>query len=186
LDIEPHTIELSGCLRCLFSGKATLVGALSRSPAGPARSKTHDMHGTSTRENREALSAPDTKLRAGRSRKVMSHNLDMNAGRESDGCVVPAKCPNKGGSLSPAEGMEGRRPTKENTRQTAASQMQSWGNALAGLQRVREAAKREKQLRFTALLHHVSVSFLVNSFYALKRQAAPGVDGFLARMDGEV
>ena len=45
----------------------------------------------------------------------MSHNLGMNAGRESDGRVVPAKCPNKGGSISPAEGMEGRRPTKENT-----------------------------------------------------------------------
>ena len=55
----------------------------------------------------------------------MSHNLDMHAGRESDGCVVPAKCPNKGGRSTPAEGMEGRRPTKENTRQTAASQMQS-------------------------------------------------------------
>src|SRR5438067_5595220 len=135
------------------------------------------MHGTSTRENREALSAPDTKLRAGRSRKVMSHNLDMNAGRESDGCVVPAKCPNKGGRPTPAEGREGRRPTKENTRQTAASQMQSWGNALAGLQRVREAAKRDKRLRFTALLHHVSVLLLADSFYALKRGAAPGVDG---------
>jgi len=107
----------------------------------------------------------------------MSHKLDMNAGRESHGRVVPAKCPNKGGSLSPAEGMEGSRPTKENTGQTAASQMQSWGNALAGLQRVREAAKREKRLRFTALLHHVSVALLVNSFYALKRGAAPGVDG---------
>ena len=107
----------------------------------------------------------------------MSHNLGMNAGRESDGRVVPAKCPNKGGSLSPAEGMEGRRPTKENTGQRAASQMQSWGNALAGLHRVREAAKREKQLRFTALLHHVSVTLLTNSFYALKRGAAPGVDG---------
>ena len=75
----------------------------------------------------------------------MSQNLDMNAGRESDGCVVPAKCPNKGGSPSPAEGMEGRRPTTENTGQTAASQMQSWGNALAGLNRVRES-----RLRFAA------------------------------------
>ena len=84
---------------------------------------------------------------------MMSHNLGRNAGRESDGRVVPAKCPNKGGSLSPAEGLEGRRPTKENTGQRAASQMQSWGNALAGLHRVPEAAKREKQLRFTALLH---------------------------------
>jgi hypothetical protein len=49
------------------------------------------MHGTSTRENREALPVPDPKLGAGRSRKVMSHNLDMNAGRESDGCVVCAE-----------------------------------------------------------------------------------------------
>ncbi|HEY6271378.1 MAG TPA: hypothetical protein VIX19_05215 [Terriglobales bacterium] len=107
----------------------------------------------------------------------MSHKLDMNAGRESDGWVVPAKCPNKGGSHSPAEGMEGRQPTKENTEQTAACQMQSWMNALAGLNRVREAAKRDKRLRFTALLHHVSAALLANSFYSLKRAAAPGVDG---------
>ena len=46
----------------LFGGKATLVGALSRAPTGPARSKTPDMHGTSTRENREALPVSDTKL----------------------------------------------------------------------------------------------------------------------------
>src|SRR5580700_4603344 len=107
----------------------------------------------------------------------MSHNLDKNVGRESHGRVIPTKCPNKGGSSTPAEGMEERRPTKENTGQTAASQIQSWENALAGLQRVREAAKREKRLRFTALLHHVSVTLLTNSFYALKREAAPGVDG---------
>jgi RNA-directed DNA polymerase len=153
------------------------VGALTRAPIGPARSKTPDMHGTSTRENRETLAVPDPKVGAGRSRKVMSHKLDMNAGRESDGCVVPAKGPNKGGSDSPAEGLEGRRPTKENTGQTAACQMQSWMNALAGLNRVRQAAKRDKRLRFTALLHHVSLTLLANSFYALKRGAAPGVDG---------
>jgi len=80
----------------------------------------------------------------------------MNLGRESDGCVVPAKCPNQGGGPSPAEGMEGKRPTKENTGQTAASQMQSWMNASAGLKRVRGAAKRDKRLRFTALLPNVA------------------------------
>jgi RNA-directed DNA polymerase len=48
---------------------------------------------------------------------------------------------------------------------------------LNGLRRVREAAKRDRRLRFTALLHHVSVALLSNSFYALKREAAPGVDG---------
>ena len=118
-----------------------------------------------------------TRSSVGRLEKVMNHNSNTNVGRESDGRVTPAKCPNKGGSLSPAEGMEGRRPTKENTGQASASQMQSWGNALDGLQRVREAAKRDKRLRFTALLHHVSVALLANSFYSLKREAAPGVDG---------
>jgi RNA-directed DNA polymerase len=108
--------------------------------------------------------------------KVMSHESNMNVGGESDGRVLPAKCPNKDGKPS-AEGAEGRRPTKENTVQTTASQIQSWGNALEGLHRVREAAKRDKRLRFTALLHHVSVALLSNSFYALKREAAPGVDG---------
>ena len=107
----------------------------------------------------------------------MNHNSNMNADRESDGRVVPAKCPNNGGSPSPAEGMEGRRLIAENTGQASASQMQSWGNALDGLQRVREAAKKDKGLRFTALLHHVSVLLLESSFYALKREAAPGVDG---------
>jgi group II intron reverse transcriptase/maturase len=42
---------------------------------------------------------------------------------------------------------------------------------------VRQAAKERKQKRFTALLHHVTVDLLRDSFYALKRNAAPGVDG---------
>ena len=46
-----------------------------------------------------------------------------------------------------------------------------------GLRGVRKAAKERKQERFTALLHHLTVGLLRDSFYALKRQAAPGVDG---------
>ena len=42
---------------------------------------------------------------------------------------------------------------------------------------VREAARKDKKLRFTALLHHVTVDLLRDSFFALKRGAAPGVDG---------
>jgi group II intron reverse transcriptase/maturase len=45
------------------------------------------------------------------------------------------------------------------------------------LQRVREVAKRDKRARFTALLHHITPQRLQESFYALKREAAPGVDG---------
>jgi RNA-directed DNA polymerase len=48
--------------------------------------------------------------------------------------------------------------------------------ASRGLQGVREAAQRDKGLRFTTLLHHVSEKRLLDSFYLLKRQAAPGVD----------
>src|SRR5437762_11328485 len=58
--IEPRNNGKSGCRRCLFGGKATLVGGISRAPTGPARSKTPDMHGTSTRENREARSEEHT------------------------------------------------------------------------------------------------------------------------------
>ena len=46
-----------------------------------------------------------------------------------------------------------------------------------GLHGVRQAAKERKQERFTALLHHLSVGLLRDSFYAFKRQASPGVDG---------
>ena len=46
-----------------------------------------------------------------------------------------------------------------------------------GLQGVRERARNNKQERFTALLHHVTPGLLRDSFQALKRKAAPGVDG---------
>ena len=50
------------------------------------------------------------------------------------------------------------------------------GNRVKGLQGVREAAQRDKGLRFATLLHHVNEKLLLDSFYLLKRQAAPGVD----------
>jgi hypothetical protein len=46
-----------------------------------------------------------------------------------------------------------------------------------GLHGVRERARENKQERLTALLHHVTPELLRDSFYALKRKAAPGVDG---------
>ena len=46
-----------------------------------------------------------------------------------------------------------------------------------GLLGIREAAKRDKTMRFTALLHHVCPELLRASFFELKRQAVPGVDG---------
>ena len=106
----------------------------------------------------------------------MSDESFMHAAGESHDCVVPAKVPNK----SPqglAEGLEGRRSIQENTEQTNPSRTQSREIGSRGLAGVREAAKRDKGLQFTALLHHVTEGLLRDSFYALKRQAAPGVDG---------
>ena len=105
----------------------------------------------------------------------MSRTPDTHVAGESDGRVVPTKCPNNGGDPS-TEGMEGRRPTKESIEQTTALRTQSRTNASSGLLGVREVARQDKRTRFTALLHHVTAALLRDSFYALKRDAAPGVD----------
>src|SRR5208282_4773116 len=106
----------------------------------------------------------------------MSQTSNMHVAGESDGRIVPTKGPNSGGQPS-GEGLEGRRPTRENRGQTAATRTPSRTPALSGLDRVREAARKDKKVRFTALLHHVTVDRLRGSFYELKKQAAPGVDG---------
>jgi len=106
----------------------------------------------------------------------MSHKTNQKNDGESDGCVVPTKCLNEGGEPT-EEGMEGRQPTKENIEQTTSPRTQSRNSESSGLGGVREVAQREKRRRFTALLHHVTVKLLRDSYYALKREAAPGVDG---------
>ena len=106
----------------------------------------------------------------------MSYKTHMHGGRESYSGVVPAKQPNKSGR-SPAEAVEGRTLTKENMDQQNLCRTQSRESGTSELDRVREAARRDKKLRFTALLHHVTVDLLRDSYHSLKKQAAPGVDG---------
>jgi group II intron reverse transcriptase/maturase len=106
----------------------------------------------------------------------MSDKTHMHGDGESDSVIVPAKQPNKSGE-PPAEAVEGRTLTKENMdqpNQYRTQKRKSWSSRLA---RVREAARKDKKIRFTALLHHVTVDVLRDSYYALKRGAAPGVDG---------
>lgn len=67
--------------------------------------------------------------------------------------------------------------TKENTVESNTRPTQSGERVTQGLQGVRERARRNKQERFTALLHHVTPELLRESFFALKRKAAPGADG---------
>jgi group II intron reverse transcriptase/maturase len=76
-----------------------------------------------------------------------------------------------------AEPAEERDPTDGNARETTEARTQRRPASTDGLERIRAAARREKDAKFTALLHHVTPERLMASFVALKPKAAPGVDG---------
>ena len=127
-------------------------------------------------ENRETSGVPWPVQDRGRSEKAQSRTSDVHALEESDRTIVLMNQSNKE-DLSSAEAGEGRVWAKENIVQSNTSPTQSGERVSQGLHGVREAAKARRRERFTALLHHLSVGLLRDSFYALKRQAAPGVDG---------
>lgn len=103
---------------------------------------------------------------AGRLEKDMSSKSSAHVDGESDGRVVPVKGPNNDGQPS-AESLEGRRSTKENIEQPTPPRTQSRSSESCGLPGVRDVARKEKRTRFTALLHHVTVERLRDSFYTL-------------------
>src|SRR6516164_10678210 len=155
----------------------TGIGVTGEPVTDPTQSKTLRMRGNSSHGNREIPSLPDADGATGRPEKATSRTSGMHGEGKSDGCIIPQKPPNKDGLPTSAEGVEGRQPTKGNTLPQAPCRTQSRVDGSSGLQRVREAARRDKRARFTALLHHVTVDLLRDSFYALKQGAAPGVDG---------
>jgi group II intron reverse transcriptase/maturase len=109
----------------------------------------------------------------------------MNEHGKSDRPAVPAKSPNNAGQPVTEE-MEGRGLAKGNLRQQTASRTPSRTDARSALARVRQAARRDRKLRFTALLHHVyHLDALRAAYLSLKREAAPGVDGETWRHYGE-
>ena len=80
------------------------------------------------------------------------------------------------GRGGPQEIVEGRPLTKENAEEPNPHRTPSRESGPSGLDRVREAAKGDPKMRFTALLHHVNIDRLGSSYFNLKRQAAAGVD----------
>ena len=95
---------------------------------------------------------------------------------ESDSGILPMNHSNKDGKPL-AESEEGRPLIKENACQPNTYPTQSEKGVSQGLAGVRKAARENKERKFTALLHHLTVDLLRESFYSLKRKAAPGVDG---------
>src|SRR5258708_2336367 len=126
-------------------------------------------------ENREISSAPWSDDQ-GRAAKATNRTADMYVLEKSDCAVVPVNQPNKEGQPS-AEVVEGRAQTKENIVQSHMHPTRSGKRMSQGLDGVRKAARERKQERFTALLHHLNIELLRESFYALQRRASPGVDG---------
>ena len=126
-------------------------------------------------ENRE-ISCTSWSQDQDRSAKAINRTADVHVQEKSDCAVVPVNQPNKEGQPS-AEVGEGRAQIEENIVRSHMSSTQSGKRMSQGLRGVRKAATERKQERFTALLHHVTVDLLRDSFYALQRRAAPGVDG---------
>src|ERR1700687_1950872 len=126
-------------------------------------------------ENREISSTPWSDDQ-GRSAKAESHTADMHVPEKSDCAAVPVNQPNKEGQPSAEVGQK-RAQTRENIVQPHIHPTQNGKRMSQGLDGVRKVARERKQERFTALLHHLKVDLLRDSFYALQRKASPGVDG---------
>jgi RNA-directed DNA polymerase len=101
----------------------------------------------------------------------------MTHGRgKSDSVIVAAKPTNKAGQPG-AELVERRAGTKGNAEQQSTRRAQDRESVSQALSRVRQAARQRRKEKFTALFHHLSIPMLRTAFFALKREAAPGVDG---------
>ena len=87
----------------------------------------------------------------------------MNGCGKSDGPVVPAKPTNKA-AIAAAEPVEERGSTKGNTASKTRPGHRAGQDATSALDRVRQVAVRDKEARFTALLHHVDVDRLRDAY----------------------
>src|SRR3954452_3464863 len=100
----------------------------------------------------------------------------MNGRERSDPAIVAVKPTNKAGQPA-AEPGEPRAGTKGNTGQQSTCRAQNRESVSQALDRVRTAARQRKKERFTTLFHHLSIDLFREAFLALRRDAAPGVDG---------
>jgi group II intron reverse transcriptase/maturase len=153
----------------------TEQGVNRKSCNDPARSETLSMSGSLLHRSWEVSSVPVSEG-AGGAGKAFGRKPATQADEKSETAAVLKKPPNK--RVDRAEAVEGRGVAKGNADKIPASRTQSRSSrASTGLEGVREAARRDRRLRFTALLHHITPTLLQESFRALQHNAAAGVDG---------
>ncbi|MFK7822472.1 MAG: group II intron reverse transcriptase/maturase [Planctomycetaceae bacterium] len=102
----------------------------------------------------------------------------MTANRNSDESIVPTTSANNGATEASAAPTEESDSAKRNDVPSDLSRTPSRTKRKSrGLHGVREAARKDSKLKFTALLHHVNTDCLTESFFNLKKSAAVGIDG---------
>src|ERR1700712_1235835 len=173
--IEPRNKTRPGCRRFLCNGRQHGGVRHRQRPTGPAWSETlarrrHFLHG-----NREIswLAVRGKAVRTGKAGepKPMTHGHE-----KSDPAIVAGKSANKGRQLS-AESMEPRVGAKGNAIKHGMRRTPSRESMSHGLDRVRQAAKEQRDEQFTALLHHIDVELLRSAYGWLRKEASAGVDG---------
>jgi RNA-directed DNA polymerase len=108
----------------------------------------------------------------------------MHEREKSDPAIRAGKPANKADATSvadDAESVEQRSGAKGNADEQSTHRTQGRERVLQALDRVRKAARLKRKEKLTALLHHINVDLLREAFLALKRDAAPGVDGMTWR-----
>ena len=127
--------------------------------------------------NREGNNTPRESASAAWPRGVKDPRHAEKPNAREPGDPVAARGRKVKSETWPAEVVEGRPRTKENTQEPNPCRTPRRESGPSGLERVREAAKQDGNLKFTALPHHVSIHLLRDSYHSLKKQAAPGVGG---------
>ena len=110
-------------------------------------------------------------------REVEGRTPLTNRRGKSDNSIEPAKSPNRAEGPA-AEAREGRELAKGNSPECNALRTQGRESTPSALERVRQAARKDRKQRFTTLLHHIDdVERLRAAYLSMKKDAAAGVDG---------
>ena len=91
--------------------------------------------------------------------------------------TLPATRPPNKAVDAAAEAVEGRGLAKGNAASETRAGRRAGQGVSSDLDRVRQVARKDRDARFTALLHHVTVERLETAYRAIRPHAAPGVDG---------
>lgn len=175
--IEPRKHQDPGADVVIVSGRPRDPKRECEPRVDPARSKNPSMYAISRRENREIPSLPEADGDLGTRREGQGRTPPANELGKSHRPIVPTRPVNEVGEETTAEPVEGRGPAKENASQQSTHRTQSRARVSQALEDVRQAAKRNKGEKFTALLHHVTKDRLGEASWELNKKAADGVDG---------